>query len=225
MPVSGDLADMDVTSIISINCNEMNEARLVVRHADDEARIFFEDGNIVHMSLGVREGERVIHEILAWEEGTFQLEQGVSAPKRTVTRSWSDLLMNGMQRLDEGVDDESVLKDAEVRGQKEAEAGAIQEQQAAGEVTSGVTEGAEFVYARPDLRTLAGTLFQVGLDHGLSPYPAVLEASETTLPGRTTEEDDKLFKEWLIEAYQRRFDQELKRLRIAIGLEKEGRNH
>ncbi len=101
MTVRGDLRDMDLTSIIAINCNEMNQARLVVRHEGREARIFFQDGNIVHMSLEPLEGEEVIYEVLGWDEGMFQLERGVATPKRTVSAGWSELLLQGMQRLDE----------------------------------------------------------------------------------------------------------------------------
>jgi hypothetical protein len=101
MAVSGDLADMDVTSIISVNCNEMNQARLLIRHYGREASIFFADGNIVHMSLGSMEGEEVIHEVLDWKEGTFELEQGILSPTRSVTKSWSELLLSGMQHLDQ----------------------------------------------------------------------------------------------------------------------------
>lgn len=101
MAVSGDLQDMDVSSIISINCNQMNQARLVVRHQGRKASIFFQDGNIVHMSMGSEEGEGVINEVLAWKEGTFRLEQGILTPKRTVTSSWSELLLKGMQDFDQ----------------------------------------------------------------------------------------------------------------------------
>lgn len=101
MAVSGDLSDMDVSSIISINCNQMNQARLLIRHQGREASIFFADGNIVHMSLDPIEGEEVIHEVLAWKEGTFELEQGILPPTRSVTKSWSELLLRGMQRLDQ----------------------------------------------------------------------------------------------------------------------------
>ena len=101
MAVGGDLQDMDVSSIIAVNCNQMNQARLQIWHRGREARVFFEDGNIVHMTLDSQEGEGVISELLSWTEGTFYLERGISAPERTVTTGWSELVLRGMQRLDE----------------------------------------------------------------------------------------------------------------------------
>ena len=115
MAVRGELRDMDLSSIISINCNEMNQARLLIRHQGREASIFFQEGNIVHMSLGSQEGEEVIDELLRWEEGAFELEQGIPAPRRTVTTGWSELLLEGMQRLDEGAALEASLGKMEVK--------------------------------------------------------------------------------------------------------------
>ena len=115
MAVRGELRDMDLSSIISINCNEMNQARLLIRHQGREASIFFQEGNIVHMSLGSQEGEEVIDELLRWEEGAFELEQGIPAPRRTVTTGWSELLLEGMQRLDEGAALEANLDKMEVK--------------------------------------------------------------------------------------------------------------
>lgn len=41
MAVKSDLRDMDLSSIISINCNEMNEARLLIRQQGREASLSF----------------------------------------------------------------------------------------------------------------------------------------------------------------------------------------
>ena len=101
MAVQGNLVDISLSSLISINCNEMNQARLQVTHKGQEGTLFFDEGDIVHMSLGAQEGEDVIHELLTWEEGTFELEQNVAAPKRSVNTPWSHLLLEGLRRIDE----------------------------------------------------------------------------------------------------------------------------
>lgn len=43
----------------------------------------------------------MIYELLTWDEGTFEIEQNVSPPKRTITTNWSGLLLEGMRRIDE----------------------------------------------------------------------------------------------------------------------------
>ncbi len=101
MAIEGNLRDLSLVSLVQLACTEQLQAHLRVRHDGREAHIYFEDGEIVHMSLGDQEGKEVIYELLTWEEGTFALEKGVPPPRRTVTDSWSGLLLEGMRRLDE----------------------------------------------------------------------------------------------------------------------------
>ena len=101
MPVKGNLKDIGLTSLISINCNEMNQARLSIMNHGKQAVIFFNEGNIVHAELDSQEGEDVLFELLQWEEGDFNLEQGVQAAEQTVHTPWSGILLEGLQRIDE----------------------------------------------------------------------------------------------------------------------------
>jgi predicted regulator of Ras-like GTPase activity (Roadblock/LC7/MglB family) len=101
MAIQGDLKDMDLTALISVNCNEGNQARLRVQHENDEAFVFFDDGQIVHIELGDQIGERVIDELLTWEDGSFELDMQVPPPAHTVQTSWSNLVLDGMRRIDE----------------------------------------------------------------------------------------------------------------------------
>lgn len=101
MAVQGKLKDIGLSSLISVNCNEMNKAHLQIQREDEEASIFFEQGNIVHAAMGELEGEDVLYKLLHWEDGEFTLEQGIAAPKQTVQKAWSGILLEGMRRIDE----------------------------------------------------------------------------------------------------------------------------
>ncbi len=108
--VRGNLRDLGLASIISVNCNEHNQAELLIRRQGRLAAMYFENGTIVHASLDDQEGEGVIYELLAWEDGSFSLTQGIAPPKRTVETDWTGLLLEGMRRLDEeSADLESLL--------------------------------------------------------------------------------------------------------------------
>lgn len=246
MPVRGDLGDMDLCSIISINCNQMNQARLIVRNEGREARIFFCDGNIVHMSLGPREGEEVIHELLSWEGGTFELERGIPAPRRTVATGWSQLLLDGMRHLNEGRalelrslaglpwpmherDDDRIVaeagtkvEDVERPGEDPAPRAEVHDtveattDESALIDVAGAISGADA--ATTDLKVLAEALFQMGLDCGLSADESALQASQSKLPASITEKGAGEFKEWLIEAYQQRLDDQVRKLREQLEL-------
>lgn len=100
--VRGNLRDLGLPSIISVNCSEMNQAKLVIRRRGQVGTIHFDGGTIVHATLDDEEGEGAIYELLSWEDGMFSLEQGVPPPKRTVNADWTGLVLEGMRRIDEG---------------------------------------------------------------------------------------------------------------------------
>lgn len=113
MAVKGNLRDISLTSLISINCNEMSQARLSITKQGKQAEVFFDAGNIVHAELDSLEGEEAMYELLHWEEGDFNLENGIQAPKQTVHTPWSSVLLHGMHRKDEevvGLDPETPLE-------------------------------------------------------------------------------------------------------------------
>lgn len=101
MSMQGSLEDMSVADLIQHNCQDRKTAQILIRSNGQEALLFFKDGHVVHAALNGHEGEEVIFQILAWNEGVFNLETGIESPAETITRSWSSLLLEGTHRLDE----------------------------------------------------------------------------------------------------------------------------
>ena len=99
--VRGNLRDLALTGIISVNCSEHNQAELILRREGHVGAIYFDQGTIVHASLDDEEGEAAIYELLSWEDGSFSLRQGTPPPRRTVHSDWTGLLLEGMRRMDE----------------------------------------------------------------------------------------------------------------------------
>jgi len=102
--VQGNLRDLALTSIISVNCNEHNQAELVIRRQGRVGTIYFDGGTIVHSTLDDQEGEAAIYELLSWDEGSFSLRQDAPPPKRTIAMDWTGLLLEGMRRIDDGLE-------------------------------------------------------------------------------------------------------------------------
>lgn len=109
MAMQGNLQDMAVADLIQHNCQDHKTARLDIEHNGQQATLFFKEGGIQHATLGKEEGEEVIYEILAWQDGSFSLEMGEEPPAVTIERSWSGLLLEGARRLDEAALEESEL--------------------------------------------------------------------------------------------------------------------
>jgi len=101
MAIKGRLSEMSLPVLVQLTCNEGDMARLNVRQGEEEGVLYFEGGNIVHAVLGAQTGEEAVYELLTWEDGEFELESDISPPERTITVSWSGLLLEGMRRIDE----------------------------------------------------------------------------------------------------------------------------
>jgi len=101
MGLRGNLRDLSLTTIVSVNCNEYAQSELLVRDQGRVGAVYFERGGIVHASLDDEEGEAAIYELLTWEDGSFVLRQGVPAPKHTIQMDWAGLLLRGMQQIDD----------------------------------------------------------------------------------------------------------------------------
>lgn len=102
MSTQGNLQDISVADLIQQNCHARKTARLTLRAHGEEATVFFASGNVIHATLGELQGEEVIYRVLNWTEGRFELEPDLRAPRTTIQRTWSGLLLEGARRLDEG---------------------------------------------------------------------------------------------------------------------------
>ena len=101
MSLKGNLKDMGVADLIQHNCQDRKTARLIVRYNNQEASLFFKDGNVRYAALGDIRGEEAVYKILNWLEGEFALDMGLEGPEANISRSWSGLLLEGAKRLDE----------------------------------------------------------------------------------------------------------------------------
>jgi len=102
MPLEGSLKDLSLANLIQLNCQEMNEVKITLEYLGKEGIIFCSSGNIVHAVTGPLTGEEAVYELLRWNGGTFHLQNGVTPPERTIDRNWNSILLEGMQRIDEG---------------------------------------------------------------------------------------------------------------------------
>jgi two-component system response regulator RegA len=107
--VSGNLRDLSLPNLISLICHEGKQAQLEIDHAGQAASIFFEKGQMVHAQLNEQSGQEAIFEALTWYEGQFVMTMGQSPPEHSIQISWSNVLMEGLKRLDEAAFDQEQL--------------------------------------------------------------------------------------------------------------------
>ncbi len=111
MALQGNLSDIHASDLIQLNCQSGARARLDARRGDKHIALYFDKGEVVHAQMGDVQGDEAVYELLAWETGTFAVEQGVDPPARSINLPWSALIMEGMRRLDESQQAQDELKE------------------------------------------------------------------------------------------------------------------
>jgi hypothetical protein len=101
MALVGNLRDLKLANLIQLNCMERNTAKLTIDYAGKYGTIYFQGGQVVHAEFDPDLGEKAIYRLLSLEEGKFKVESGVRAPAETITTSWSNLLLEGLQQKDD----------------------------------------------------------------------------------------------------------------------------
>jgi hypothetical protein len=103
MTLKGNLTDVSLADLIQLQCQSGATACLRVQGQAQTAELYVTGGELVHAQAGDLQGEEVVYQLLAWQSGAFEVEQGVSAPAQTIQMPWSMLVMEGLRRLDEGM--------------------------------------------------------------------------------------------------------------------------
>jgi DNA-binding response OmpR family regulator/predicted regulator of Ras-like GTPase activity (Roadblock/LC7/MglB family) len=99
--LEGNLEMMSLASIVQINCEERNQAQLILNYQGKTGTIYFKDGEMIHAEIGGKTGEEAVFELLSWEDGSFQLSMGAEPSLQTIDTPWSGVILEGMRRIDE----------------------------------------------------------------------------------------------------------------------------
>ncbi|NQT84054.1 DUF4388 domain-containing protein [bacterium] len=101
MALVGDLKDLNIATIVQLNCVEKNTAQLTISTPKAPARIYFDKGEIVEATYSGERGEEALYRILSLVEGEFRVTPMTTVPERTIFTSWEGLLLEGMRVIDE----------------------------------------------------------------------------------------------------------------------------
>lgn len=105
MALIGNLKDIKLPSLIQLNCMEHNNAKLTIERVGKFGFIYFEEGQVTHAEYDPYIGEEAVFRLLGLLEGKFKVENGVKPPVRTIETNWSNLLLEGMHKLDHSQDE------------------------------------------------------------------------------------------------------------------------
>lgn len=67
----------------------------------EAARIYLEQGRVIHLELGPLRGPEGLATLLSWDEGHFLFRAGVSSPEQSIKLSLDSLLLKAVHEADE----------------------------------------------------------------------------------------------------------------------------
>lgn len=99
--VSGSLSELYFPETMQLILAYGKSGVLNLKDEDRQGRVYIKDGKVVHATLGTLEGESAFYDLALWKSGTFSFQVGEDAPKETINKSGTNLLIEATRRLDE----------------------------------------------------------------------------------------------------------------------------
>ncbi|KAA3617678.1 MAG: response regulator [Calditrichaeota bacterium] len=114
----GRISDFQLSDLIQMNCLGRLTNAITVETMEKKGIIYFEDGNIIHSTVGDLDGEEAFYEIICWQGGSFAINKGAKADQETIMKGWQSLMLEGLRRNDEKRETEEVLDSDEIKKQQ-----------------------------------------------------------------------------------------------------------
>ncbi len=97
----GNLNQFSAAEILQMSCMSQRSGRFTFKSGRGNSEIYLHHGMVRHAVYGPVEGEPAVAEIFRWRHGRFYFEEGIISQVQTVTRPWTHLLIDNLQKLDE----------------------------------------------------------------------------------------------------------------------------
>ena len=97
----GSLTDLSIVDLVQIPLGNRKTGELLIATEEQDARLYYVDGNLVHLVSGDVQGARVLDLIIAWNEGEFEFRPDVLTDGSSFDGDLSRMLVAASNRFDE----------------------------------------------------------------------------------------------------------------------------
>jgi hypothetical protein len=101
MAFQGSLAELHLPDIIQLVSVSGKTGVFHLTNGNHKGQIFLEEGRIVHAEHAELSGEQAVYALAIWKQGEFRFDAAVAAPRQSIQKSNTSLLMEAARRLDE----------------------------------------------------------------------------------------------------------------------------
>ena len=103
MALTGHLSDLSLSELIEFFCNQRKSGRLKVLYPKGAGYFFLQAGSVVDARIGVLHGIDAVYFALTLPNAEFEFSVDVEAKSRTINQPWTQVVLEGLRRLDENI--------------------------------------------------------------------------------------------------------------------------
>jgi hypothetical protein len=103
MALTGHLSDLSLSELIEFFCNQRKSGRLKVLYPRGAGYFYLQSGSVVDARIGVLHGIDAVYYALTLPNAEFEFSAEVDSVERTINQPWTQVVLEGLRRLDEGI--------------------------------------------------------------------------------------------------------------------------
>src|SRR6267142_4790843 len=103
MALTGHLSDLSLSELIEFFCNQRKSGRLKVLYPRGAGYFYLQSGSVVDARIGVLHGIDAVYYALTLPNAEFEFNAEVDSVERTINQPWTQVVLEGLRRLDEGI--------------------------------------------------------------------------------------------------------------------------
>ena len=103
MALTGHLSDLSLSELIEFFCNQRKSGQLRVLYPQGSGFFYLQAGSVVDARIGVLRGIDAVYYALTLANAKFEFSGSAEAPDRTINQPWTQVVLEGLRRLDEGI--------------------------------------------------------------------------------------------------------------------------
>lgn len=103
MALTGHLSDLSLSELIEFFCNQRKSGRLKVLYPRGAGYFYLQAGSVVDARIGVLHGIDAVYYALTLPNAEFEFSADAETEKRTINQPWTQVVLEGLRRLDENI--------------------------------------------------------------------------------------------------------------------------
>ena len=103
MALTGHLSDLSLSELIEFFCNQRKTGQLKVLYPQGHGQFYLQSGSVVDARIGVLRGIDAVYFALTLPNAKFEFGGADEPVERTINQPWTQVVLEGLRRLDEGI--------------------------------------------------------------------------------------------------------------------------